>query len=148
MQFARLQPDAIKYEVRQLSGTDISKAQVKKRGGFSRFLSGIGRFFGAIAAPLSFVFPPAAIGAAAMYGVSQIGDMGQIKAARKQAEQMQKIQAGQGGMGQIYIPGLAEMGPQPSALSAFDPFGQSREEQGLRVLAARNDVDVSMASMV
>lgn len=147
MDFGRIQPDAIKYEVRQLSGTDIRASQQRKHGGFGRFLSGLGRILGAIAAPLSFIFPPAAIGAAAAYGVSKIGDMVQISGAKKTMEQ-QADQSGQ--LGQVYIPGLTEtsMNLTRETVRVFDPTTQVRERQAQQILMTRNAMTMESAHQV
>jgi hypothetical protein len=72
--------------------TPFGIASQKKPGFFARLLSGMGRVLGAVAAPLSFIFPPAAIGAAGMYGLSQIGDQMQMRTAQKQMEKAQREQ--------------------------------------------------------
>lgn len=134
MEFPRIRPDLIKHELRTISGESIHAQQQRKPGGFARFLSGLGRIFGAIAAPLSFIFPPAAIGAAAAYGVGRLGDMIQYKAYQKMAGQQQDAAM------PMMLPGIEQ--------SAFDltkesPLTQSisaRDQQALHVLSARNDL--------
>lgn len=146
MDFARLQPDVIKYEVRRLSGDPIGQARQKKPGGFARFLSGLGRLAGAVMGPLSFVFPPAAIGAAASYGLSQTGDIMQGGAARKMLQQQQDAQ---GDMGQVYIPGLTQtsMDLTSEQGKVFKPM-TVRDQQATQILVARNDLDLATAQQV
>src|SRR3989344_5497551 len=62
MTLQTVRPDLVKFEMRQTTGRPAWQAEVKKPGFFARLLSGVGKFFGAIAAPLSFIFPPAALG--------------------------------------------------------------------------------------
>lgn len=93
MAYDRIQPDYIKYEARVVQGQDPTEAERKRPGGFARFLSGCGKVLGAVAAPLSFIFPPAAIGAATMYGVGTLGDQMQQRNAQKEFEQMQRENA-------------------------------------------------------
>lgn len=144
MDLRRVQPDALKLEVRQLSGPDIRTAQKKASGGaFGRLMSNLGRFVGAVAAPLSIFFPPALIGAAAAYGVSQIGDMVQVSAMRKQ------MQPGAGGdpMANSFLPGLNQVGMDLTQDSnrAFNPMQQVRDEQAMNILVARDDMAIEAA---
>lgn len=143
--FAGVKPDVIKYEVRRLSGPDIHQAQQKKRGGFGRFLSGLGRMMGAIAAPLSFIFPPAALVAAGAYAGSKVGDMLQQKAMVKMVKDRDR-QAG-GELGQVFIPGMtqASMDLTRDTTKVFDPIQQRHANNVVNVLVARNDVDTAMA---
>lgn len=83
MNYRPIQPDTVKYEMRMVQGQDPFTVHQKKTGGFGRFLSSVGRFFGAIAAPLSFIFPPAMIGALGAYGLGKIGDQIQYKSYSK-----------------------------------------------------------------
>src|SRR3989338_7489496 len=93
MSYQAVRPDLVRYQVRHTSGDPIWAKQQKKPGGFGRFLSGLGRILGGVAAPLSFIFPPAALAAAGMYGTSQIGDVIQARAYTKQVGEQQKQQA-------------------------------------------------------
>lgn len=144
MEFSRLQPDVIKFEVRQLSGQSINQSVEKNRGGFARFLSGLGRFTSAVMAPLSFVFPPAAIGAAASYGLAQTGDILQGSAMRKTMEQQGSQQGAE--LGNSFIPGLTQnsMDLTSDHGKVFDPLQQSRQN----ILATRNDLDMSAADQL
>lgn len=146
--FAGIKPDVIKYEVRRLSGTDINESQQKKRGGFGRFLSGLGRILGAVAAPLSFVFPPAALVAAGAYAGSKVGDMLQQKAAVKMIKDRDR-QSGQE-LGQVFMPGMtqASMDLTRDTGRIFDPTQQRHANNVVEVLVARNDVDTAMAHSV
>ncbi|MBI2346572.1 MAG: hypothetical protein HYV03_06795 [Deltaproteobacteria bacterium] len=141
MEFPRIKPDVIKYELRTISGEDIHE-KVRRPGGFARFLSGVGRLFGAIAAPLAFLFPPAAIGAAAAYGATSVGDMLQGRAYRKFAAQQQ------GGGAPLYLPGLEQSAHD---LTKDGPLAQpvsQREQQALDLLAARNDLMLATAAQM
>lgn len=128
MNFNPIRPDAVKYELRYAGGVDPFMTEKKRPGGFGRFLSGIGRFFGAVAAPLSLVFPPAAIGAATMYGLGQVGDQVQYNAYKKSMQ-------GQQGPGPMVIPGL-ETGPSAGGATSVSTY----EESVMDVLYARNDM--------
>lgn len=134
MEFPRIRPDQIKYEVRTISGENIHAQQQKKPGGFARFLSGLGRIFGAIAAPLSFIFPPAAIGAAAAYGVGRLGDMMQYKAYQKMAGQQQ------GEAGPLMLPGIEQSAFDLTKEGALAQPVSAKDQQVLNVLSARNDL--------
>ncbi len=90
MHFNTVKPDLIKYEMRVAQGMDVHQKKQKRPGGFARLLSGMGKVLGSVAAPLSFLFPPAAIGAAAMYGVGTLGDQMQQRAYLKQFEHAQR----------------------------------------------------------
>lgn len=139
MQFSPIQPDLVKYEMRMVQGVDATVKEQKKPGFFGRLLSGLGRVLGAVAMPLSFIFPPAAIGAAAMYGVGSIGDQMQAKAYQKQAEKMQRE-----GAQQASFPGLqldASLAPASFDISASD-------ERVMNVLFARNDSMTQMAQSI
>lgn len=84
--FNTVRPDIVRYEMRMVQGVDPHVQHQKKPGFFGRLLSGFGKVLGAIAAPLSFIFPPAAIAAAGMYGIGTIGDQMQGRAYAKAAE--------------------------------------------------------------
>ncbi len=149
--FSGIKPDAIKYEIRHLSGQDVHTAEQKKRGGFGRFLSGLGRILGAVAAPLSFVFPPAALVAAGAYAGSQVGDMLQQKAVTKMIKERQGQSGGSGQeLGQVYIPGLTQtaMDLTSDTVKVFNPAQQQAANNVVNVLVARNDVDTAMAHSV
>ena len=87
MSFDAVRPDVVKYEMRTVGGTNINEHQQKKPGFFGRILSGMGKMLGAVATPLSFIFPPAAIGAAGMYALGYTGDVIQKNAYEKMATQ-------------------------------------------------------------
>ncbi len=87
MTFQKVNPDMVRYEMRMVQGQDVQQREQKRPGGFGRFLSGIGRVLGSMAMPLSIIFPPAAIAAAGMYGVGQIGNSLQKRAYAKSAQQ-------------------------------------------------------------
>ena len=140
MEFNPIQPDLVRYEMRMVQGVDPTVKEAKKPGFFSRLLSGMGRVLGAIAAPLSFIIPPAAIGAAGMYGLSQIGDQMQARSAQKQMEKAQRDQ-----QTQVSFPGLAidQSAVQPAN---FDLSAQ--DERVMNVLFARNDAMNQMAHSI
>ena len=143
MEFQPVRPDLVHYQVRQTQGTPIWAQETKKPGGFGRFLSGMGRVLGAVSLPLSFVFPPAALAAAGMYGTSQIGDVIQARAYTKAIEQQQV----QSQASYVVYPGL-DMGGgsantmQPAAAS--QSYG-ARDEQVMNVLFSRDNALHSMA---
>ena len=90
MSFSRVQPTLVKYEMRMVQGQDPRVREKRKPGFFGRLLSGMGRILGAVAAPLSFIFPPAAIAAAGMYGLGKIGDSMQVSAYQKMVEKQRQ----------------------------------------------------------
>lgn len=140
MQFSPIQPDLVKYEMRMVQGVDPTVREQKKPGFFGRLLSGLGRVLGAVAMPLSFIFPPAAIGAAGMYGIGSIGDQMQAKSAQKQMDKMQREQ-----QTQVSFPGL-----QMDA-EAIQPVGydiSASDERVMNVLFARNDAMTEMAHSI
>src|SRR3990167_5378924 len=120
--------DLVRYEARVVQGIDPHEREAKRPGGFGRFLSGMGKVFGAAAFPLSILFPPAAIGAAAMYGVGAIGDQTQAAAYQRHMEKLQKEDASY-----VSFPGLGQdvAGIQPAAY-------QSADHEVMGILFARN----------
>lgn len=86
MDFQGVKPDLVKFEMRATAGTPAWEKQIKKPGAFGRFMSGTGRLLGAVAAPLSFAYPPAALAAAGMYGVAGVGDIAQNRAYQQAIE--------------------------------------------------------------
>lgn len=128
MEFNSVQPDLIRFEMRQVQGQNPNDREQKKPGVFGRFLSGMGKVLGAMALPLSFIFPPAAIGAAGMYGLGTIGDQLAAKSYRKAAENAGR-QQGQN----IVCPGLSTGGLQPAG---FDL--SSRDSEVMAVLDRRS----------
>lgn len=145
MDFKLVQPDVIKYEMRNLTGEDPLTAAQKKPGGFGRFLSGLGRVLGAIAAPLSIIFPPAMIGALGAYGVSQIGDRVQGRAYQKMAENQQKSQVNQ----QVSFPGLDIEGfGYTSAERMGDVSATPVQAAVMDTLFARNKMMVQSAKSI
>lgn len=136
MNFTPIKPDTIRYEMRMVSGEDPFAQQQKTPGAFGRFLSGLGRFFGAVTLPMSLIFPPAAIGAAGMYGIGQIGDQMQYKA-------YQKMMQNQSSMQFISYPGL------DLSSSASQGMNMSmRDENVMNVLFARNDMMLESAHKI
>lgn len=142
MNFSPIRPDAVKYEMRMVSGEDPFAQQQKKPGAFGRFLSGVGRFFAAVAAPMSLVFPPAALGAAGMYGLGQIGDQMQSRA-------YQKLMQNQAAPQSISYPGLDLSG---GAGGGFSPVSSSsfsaQQESAASALFARNDMMLESAQRI
>jgi len=125
-----VKPDMVRYEMRMVQGVDPNVREQRKPGFFGRLLSGVGKVLGSVAMPLSFVFPPAALGAAGMYGIGAIGDQMQVKAQNKMMEKQQREQTTN-----VVFPGMemgAGHGPQPAA---FDL--SARDQQVMNVLDAR-----------
>ena len=134
MDFRPVKPDVVKYEMRMVRGEDPITKHQKKPGGFGRFLSGIGKLFGAIAMPLSIIFPPAMIGALGAYGLGKIGDQIQMKSYQKVMQQQMSHQpAGSN----VSFPGmegyLSSGGGKDQGLSPI-------QADVLNVLYARNDL--------
>lgn len=125
-----IRPDLVRFEMKMVQGQDPNAREQKKPGAFARFLSGVGKVLGAVAAPLSFIFPPAAIAAAGMYGLGTIGDRMQAKTYQKQAQKAQEEAATQ-----VSFPGLM-MGGGPTPAS----FESSAGDYGVTdVLGARGN---------
>ena len=120
--------DLVRYEARVTQGVDPHEREAKRPGAFGRFLSGMGKVLGAASFPLSILFPPAAIGAAAMYGVGAIGDQAHASAYQRQMEKMQKENTTT-----VAFPGLGPdvAGIQPAAY-------QQAYQEVMGVLFARN----------
>ena len=155
MNFQPVRPDLVRYQVRGTEGTPPWAQETKKPGAFGRFLSGVGRVLGAVSAPLSFVFPPAALAAAGMYGSAQVGDIVQARAYERAVEQQSAQQANY-----VVYPGLDMGGPlqgaqasqgiqAPQGMQAPQgPAGYSysaRDEDVMNVLFARDNALHSMA---
>ncbi|OGQ49452.1 MAG: hypothetical protein A3I09_04225 [Deltaproteobacteria bacterium RIFCSPLOWO2_02_FULL_47_10] len=138
MNFTPIKPDLVKYEMRMVSGENPFEQQQKKPGAFGRFLSGIGRFFGAVAAPMSLIFPPAAIGAAGMYGIGQIGDQMQYKSYQKVMQQQASPQY-------ISYPGL-DLGSNAGSGAAMQI--SANDQMIMDVLFARNSMMLEGAHRV
>jgi hypothetical protein len=88
--------------------------------------------------PMSFIFPPAAIGAAAMYGSAQIGDGIQARAYQKMAEKQQRDS-----MTQVSFPGLEFGGP--SVVPAAGTVGAG-DNSVMQVLDARGTANSQMSN--
>jgi len=130
MSINTVQPDLVRYEMRMVQGVDPNVREQKTPGRFGRFLSGLGKILGSVAMPLSFLFPPAGLAAAGMYGLGSIGDQVQKKAYVNAAEKAQKERPQQAS-----FPGL-EIGGMPMAQPAsFDL--SARDQQVMQVLGAR-----------
>ena len=138
MDFKPIQPDLVRFEMRVVKGVDPRVAAQKKPGRFGRFLSGVGKVLGAAAMPLSVLFPPAAIAAAGLYGVGQIGDQSQSRAYMKTAENAQRQQ-----MTTISYPGL-NMGHGGQMRPVSTP-GNMRDQQVMNVLYQRDAAGIEMA---
>jgi hypothetical protein len=133
-------PSLVRYEMRMVSGQDPRVREQKKPGFFGRLLSGLGKVLGAVAMPLSLIFPPAAIAAAGMYGVGQIGDQMQGRAAQRAAENAQK-NAPQ----QASFPGL-EIGGAQIEPASFDL--SMRDRAVMNVLGNRGTAMNQMAQQI
>jgi len=132
-----VKPDLVRYEMRMVQGQNPHEREQKRPGAFGRFLSGVGKVLGAVAMPLSFIFPPAAIGAAGMYGMGQIGDGLQKRAYSNAYDKAMKDR-----MTQVSFPGLGVGGSsqvRPAAGSIA-----SGDQQVMQVLDARG---TSMSDM-
>lgn len=129
MSFDLVKPDLVRFEMRMVQGQDPHTREQKKPGGFGRFLSGLGRILGGVMGPLSFLFPPAALGAAGMYGISALGDGMQAKAYGKAADKAQRES-----QTMVSFPGL-QMGGGGLAPASFDL--SSRDQDVMGVLGAR-----------
>lgn len=140
MEFRPIRPDMVKYEMRVVSGEDPFAERQKTPGAFGRFLSGIGRLFGAVAAPMSLIFPPAAIGAAGMYGIGQIGDQMQYRTYMRMQQQQQAPQT-------ISFPGL-EAGAGGGITPASGPGISAADQTVMDVLFARNDMMMDSAQAI
>lgn len=141
MDFSPIKPDVVKYEMRVVSGDNPFEQQQKTPGGFGRFLSGIGRFFGAVAAPMALIFPPAAIGAAGMYGIGQIGDQMQYRTFMRMQQQQASPQY-------ISYPGLdlSDAGAGGIVPAKGPGIATSLEQEGVMdVLFARNNMMLESA---
>lgn len=140
MNFQGVRPDLVKFEMRQTTGIPAWQQEAKKPGFFARLLSGLGRIVGAVAAPLSFIFPPAALAAAGMYGVGAIGDQIQAKSYQKQMEAQAKRNPQN-----ISFPGLDLGG------FGIQPAGGNVSPQNamvMDVLFARDGASLSMAHRI
>ncbi len=140
MAFDAIHPDLVRFEMRVVQGQDPHVREQRKTGGFGRFLSGIGKVFGAIAAPLSFIFPPAALASAAMYGVSAIGDQSQARAYARAANKQQRE-----GTTQVSFPGLdvSSANAQPAS---FDL--SAKESDTMKLLGIRGNAASSMSRSI
>ncbi|MBI4365566.1 MAG: hypothetical protein HY543_01985 [Deltaproteobacteria bacterium] len=141
MEFPKVRPDIIRWEMRAVTGETIESQQQRKPGGFARFLSGIGRFLGAVAAPLSFLFPPAALGAAAAYGVSRLGDTMQMRSYQKMMEKQSQGQPA----GPMFLPGLEQATYDLQKESPLTMSITKQDQRVLDVLFARNDLMLESA---
>ncbi|MBI4212517.1 MAG: hypothetical protein HY540_07765 [Deltaproteobacteria bacterium] len=139
MSLSPIQPDLVRYEMRMVQGVDPKAQEQKKPGAFGRFLSGMGKVLGAVTFPLSFLFPPAAIGAASMYGVGAIGDQVQGNAYQKQMEKMQRENATT-----VAFPGLSVGGSEMTPASAIGPG----DAQAMDVILSRNEAMTKQAHSI
>lgn len=142
MEFKGIQPDLVRFEMRRTSGAPAWEKEVKKSGGFSRFLSGMGRLLGSVSAPLSFVFPPMALASAGMYGLAGVGDYVQSKHYGR----IMEAQANKG-MQNVVFPGMD--GGQSQGMT--QPVGyavSAQQDQVVDILFAREDAMLHMAQQV
>lgn len=140
MNFQGVRPDLVKFEMRQATGRPAWEKEVKKPGFFGRLLSGVGRIVGAVAAPLAFMFPPAALAAAGMYGVSAIGDQVQYKSYERAMQS-----AAQRNLQNVSFPGLDLGGIAIQPASA--PLSP-RDDMIMNVLFARDEASLAMAHQI
>ncbi len=137
MDFQGVRPDLVKFEMRQTTGTPAWEKEIHKPGFFGRLMSGVGRVVGAVAAPFSFMFPPAALAAAGMYGVAGIGDQVQYRTYQRAMES-----ASQRNLTNTSFPGLdtGNIGLQPASASV-----STNDQQIMNVLFARDQASLSMS---
>ena len=139
MSLNTIRPDLVRFEMKMVQGQDPHVREQRKPGAFGRFLSGVGKVLGAVAMPLSFIFPPAAIGAAAMYGAGAIGDQSQARTQAKVAEKQARDQATT-----VSFPGLdVGGGMQPAS---FDM--STGDQEVMRVLGARGNSLTDMSQSI
>lgn len=139
MSLNTIRPDLVRFEMKMVQGQDPHVREQRKPGAFGRFLSGVGKVLGSVAMPLSFIFPPAAIGAAAMYGAGAIGDQSQARAYNKAMEKQQRDQATN-----VSFPGLdVGGGMQPAS---FDM--STGDQEVMRVLGARGNSLTEMSQSI
>ena len=138
---SNINSDMVRYEMRVVQGQDPHAREVKRPGKFGRFLSGLGKIFGSIAMPLSFMFPPAAIGAAGMYGIGAIGQGMEARSYAKAAEKMQQQQHTRvsfpglqmGGMSQIQPAAGTMAGNNQQIMQVLDARGNSMTDMSQRI---------------
>lgn len=138
MSLSTIKPDLVRFEMRMVQGEDPRVREQKKPGAFGRFLSGMGKILGSVAMPLSLIFPPAAIGAAGMYGIGSIGDQAQGRAYAKAAEKTQREQNTF-----VSFPGLDTGSSSAVAPASFSPFGGDQEV--MKILDTRGGAMNEMA---
>ena len=138
MSFSRVQPTLVKYEMRMVQGQDPRVREQRKPGFFGRFLSGMGRILGAVAAPLSFIFPPAAIAAAGMYGLGKVGDQMQVSAYQKMAAKQQQAAM------PVSYPGMDISGSGGASPASFDVSAQ--DARVMDVLFSRGNAQTGMTN--
>lgn len=127
--------------MRMVQGQNPHEREQKRPGAFGRFLSGVGKVLGAVAMPLSFLFPPAAIGAAGMYGMGQIGDGLQQRAYTRAYEKQMKDS-----MTRVSFPGLG-VGGSSQIQPAAGTMG-ANDQQVMQVLDARGGSMTEMAGRI
>lgn len=138
MSFSSIQPTLIKYEMRTVQGQDPRVREKRKPGFFGRLLSGAGRILGAVAAPLSFIFPPAAIAAAGMYGLGKVGDQMQVSAYQKMVEKQQQAAM------PVSYPGMDIGGGGGATPASFDVSAQ--DARVMDVLFSRGNAQTGMSN--
>lgn len=143
MDFQGVRPDLVKFEMRKTTGRPAWADPPKKQGFFGRLLSGVGRFFGAVAAPLSFMFPPAALAAAGMYGVAQIGDQIQYKAYARMMKDREESSLQNASFPGLEMGGGSAMGFQPA--TGTSAAISTQNEMVMNVLFARDGANMAMA---
>lgn len=139
MNFQGVRPDLVKFEMRQATGTPAWQKEIKGPGFFGRLLSGVGRIAGAVAAPFSFMFPPAMLATAGMYGVAGIGDQMQYRAYERAMNS-----ASQRNLQNVSFPGL-DLSGGAGAVQPASGGVSSHDEMVMNVLFARDQASLSMA---
>jgi hypothetical protein len=120
-----------------VQGEDPRVREKRKPGFFGRLLSGMGRILGAVAAPLSFIFPPAAIAAAGMYGLGKIGDQMQVSAYQKMMQKQQQAAM------PVSYPGM-DIGGGGASPASFDVSAQ--DARVMDVLFSRGNAQTGMSN--
>ncbi len=141
MALTTVQPDMVRYKMTMVQGQDPHVREQKQPGAFGRFLSGMGKILGAVAMPLSFFCPPAAIGAAGMYGLGMVGDGMQQRAYGRAAEK-----AARDSVTNVSFPGLGVMQGSPIQPAAGS-FG-ARDSMIMQVLDARGSSVFDMSNTI
>lgn len=114
MDFNPVSSDIIKFEMRGMGGDPAAVQEKRKKGGFWRFLSGIGRFLAAPLMAVGAVAPPLLIAGLGASALAATGDAGQSRTAAKEAQRAAPPPQ------QYFFPGV-DTGAMAEASSALAP---------------------------